>query len=488
MAKSKRIRAPTTSSLPNDLRIPSSTASLVKTIGKLSRQSLLDLVSLWLSKQNLTRYPPFLHRDSSANDDDQENSPYPAAHSIEDVRNAYEELQGRKGGKREVIDRVLEGDWRHGITLGQLAMVDIRYLEDHPTAQKWTAFRLVSADKKPNTDPKSTDLSPCLPRLHAVTFLSNLQREISPLVKAHYHLARSKAYPLTLLRVFITDSPYQYPRQNPAAYLDSSRIVYIAFPDSSPFIYTSMSATTGIASAATIGTDSRALRSIVRNAIARALSQQHERYNLEPTSLTAKSLDALLTLRGAGRTNMANGAFSIFADAVVEGTPIDPRPPATVSAEEYSQGDALAEKGDIASLSEIDTEESKRRSHGEDSPATKKRKFVVSTRFGTSGSISSPAALDRLDVRLLDYHDDDDDDNAQDGSERVKAYMENGEYAMGLSFTGINVVSGLRKLAEIGIIDPTRMPSWMTGEEGVSSMVARRGKRVRSDREQRTAR
>lgn len=496
MAKTKSVRAPTTSSLPYDLRIPSSTASLVRTLGKLSRQSLLDLVLLWLSNPNVQRFPPFLAKDllgSSSNNenDDEETSPYPAAHSVEDVRLSYEELQARKGGKREVVDRILEGDWRHGITLAQLAMADIRYLEDHPAAQKWTAFRLVPADnnkkQQNNTTESATDLSACLPRLHAATFLSNLQREISPLVKAHYHLAKSNSFPLTFLRIFVTDSPYQYPRHNSAVYLDSSRIIYIAFPDSSPFIYTSATSITGgtTPSVAAVGTDSRALRSIVRNAIARALSKQHERYELEATSLTAKSLATLIALRGPGRTNNANGAFSIFADAVIEGTPIDPRRPGTVSPDEYSAS-GPKENTPEKEENEEKEEEPKRKPlqarDSNDSPATKKRKLVVSSRFGSSGTTACPAALDRLDARLLDRLDDNDDDEPEDSDNNndldVEGYLESGEYAMGLSLTGNNVIAGLRKLAELGMVDPARMPSWMTGEEGVSSLVARRGKRV----------
>ncbi|QKX56369.1 uncharacterized protein TRUGW13939_03470 [Talaromyces rugulosus] len=500
MAKTKSVRAPTTSSLPYDLRIPSSTAALVRTLGKLSRPSLLELVLLWLSKPNVHRFPPFLAKDLPTNSDvnEEETSPYPAARSVEDVRLSYEELQARKGGKREVVDRILEGDWRHGITLAQLAMADVRYLEDHPAAQKWTAFRLVSADnsnkkqqkQRDVTEESTTDLSACLPRLHAATFLSNLQREISPLVKAHYHLAKSNSFPLTFLRIFVTDSPYQYPRHNSAVYLDSSRIIYIAFPDSSPFIYTSATTiTTGNTPPSAVGTDSRALRSIVRNAIARALSKQHERYELEATSLTAKSLATLIALRGPGRTNMANGAFSIFADAVIEGTPIDPRRPGTVSPDEYS---ASGSKEDTKAAGEENEEtegEEKRKPlqnrDSNDSPATKKRKLVVSSRFGLSGTTACPAALDRLDARLLDHLDDNDNDEPDDSDNNdleVEGYLESGEYAMGLSLTGNNVIAGLRKLAELGMVDPNRMPSWMTGEEGVSSLVARRGERVVPDR------
>jgi central kinetochore subunit Mis15/CHL4 len=496
MAKKKITRAPTTSSLPNNLRIPSSTTSLVRTLGKLSRQSLLDLIFNWLSKDNVQLYPPFLARDLSNVASDQEESPYPAAESVEEVYQAYEELRQRKGGKREVIDRVLEGDWRHGLTLGQLAMIDVRYLEDHPAAQKWTAFRLALIDRKQQPEEEkeesSDDLSGTLPRLHAATFMSNLQREISPLVKAHYHLAKSKSLPLTFLRIFITDSPYQHPRHGAGAYLDSARILYIAFPDSSPFIYTSMTTTsTGTKAGATtqtaapLATDPRTLRAIVRDALPKAFSKQHERYKLEATSLTAKNLDTMLTLRGAGRTNMANGAFSIFADAVMEGTPIDPRQPVTVSPEDFRAAGGASEdkENNHTSKPTADQEDLKRkgRSHPRDdnnamtTPTTKRRKVAVLSRFGTAGTSASLAVLNRLDIRLQDHLDDSHDETPADDGDGDDDQQQN---TMSLSFTGSNVIAGFRQLAELGVIDPARMPSWMTGEEGVSSAVIRRGKRV----------
>lgn len=475
MAKKRAIRAPTTSSLPNNLRIPSNTPSLVKALGRLSRQSLLDLIFIWLSPESVELYPPFLIQNSNDNDvPDPDESPYAAADSVEEIREAYEELRQRKGGKREVIDRVLEGDWRHGITLGQLAMVDIQYLEDHPKAQTWSAFRLGLVDKKRQLVDKEEDgdLLASLPRLHAATFLSNLQREIAPLVKAHYHLARSKAYPLIYLRIFITDSPYYQPRHGAGTYLDSARILYIAFPDSSPYVYTSMSAPTSKTgpSTAPLMNDPRALRGIVRDALPKALSKPNERYKLEATALTAKSLETMLALRGAGRTNEANGAFSIFADAVLEGTPIDPRQSTTVAPEEYL---AREDKENAQS----DQQDLKRKGGDTNataaSPATKRRKLAVQSRFGTSGTSSSQAVLNRLDIRLLDRPGDDEDDGNDGDSDAG-----DGQYAVSLSFTGNNVIAGFRKLAEVGVVDPNRMPSWMTGEEGVSSAIIRRGRRL----------
>ncbi|RMJ26443.1 hypothetical protein PHISP_02715 [Aspergillus sp. HF37] len=477
MPRPKAIRAPTTTSLPNSLRLPSTTPSLVKSFGKLSRQALLDLVFQWLDHRSVQAFLPYLDQDNAGPRDDDETSPYAPAKTVDEVRDVYYDLQDRKGAKREVIDRILEGDWRHGITLRQLAMVDIRYMDDHPSSLRWTAMELVPISIQDNNIREhSTENSSAIPRVHTATFLNNLQQQISPLVKAHYHLVRSNSLPLTFLRILVTDSPYQNLRDLPGMLTDSSRVIYVVFPDSCPFIYTSISSTKPKASATTtsaVATDSRSLQRLVRESIPAALSRAQEKYTLKPTSLTAKSLQALLALRGPGRSNAASGAFSIFADAAVEGSPLDPRPADTVSPEEYmgrQRDRAPGDEDDAKNNESLSTSMKKPNDGDTNSPASKRRKVAVNSRFGTSGSLSS-APLDRLDIRMLDRLDQDEEDGS----------IELSQPSVSLTFSGADVVSGIRKLSELGVVDPLRMPSWMTGEEGVSVAVVHRGKRVVKD-------
>ncbi|KAJ5483861.1 hypothetical protein N7539_006061 [Penicillium diatomitis] len=491
MARSKLIRAPTTASLPNNLRIPPTTPSLTKALGKHSRQALIELALTWLDDQHLASFPPYLQSDARHDKDNEEALPYPAADTVEDARQAYMDFQDRKGAKREVLERILEGDWRHGITLRQLAMADLRYLDDHPTSLRWTALELSRIDTRRgiSNDAPMADWSASIPRTQVATFVKALQQEISPLVKAHYHLSRSSTLPLTFLRIFVLDTPYQTPRQSSEIFADSSRIIYVAFPDSCPYVYTSISTSPGSKanpSSNSAGTDSRSLLRIVRDAVPKALSRPHERYTLKATALAAKNLPTLLALRGPGRTTAANGAFCIFADAAVEGSPLDPRPSNTVSAEEYIRADSGVfttddkENVDIASASKAMPKRDADLATPRDlSPQTsKKRRLATLSRFGCAEISSNPAPLDRLDVRLLDGPS-----NTKRTDDNVTEIADSGSATLPtvtLTFNGSDVVGGLRKLAELGIIDPERMPSWMTGEEAVSTAVVKGGKRLRN--------
>ncbi|KAL5340030.1 centromere protein Chl4/mis15/CENP-N [Aspergillus crustosus] len=497
MPRTKSVRAPTTASLPNNLCIPSTTPSLVKALGKLPRQLLLDLVFQWLDDRNVKLFPPLLESDEHEEPDDEGLRPYPVERTLNDVRNAYQELQFRKGGKREVIDRILDGDWRHGITLRQLAMIDLRYLDDHSSSLRWTALELTRIGTQSSEETSLDEISSCIPRVHTSTFLTKLQAQISPLVKAHFYLARSTTHPLTFLRIFVTHSPYQNPRQAPESLTDSSRVMYVAFPDSCPYIYTSLASTTTPKTqtpTSTVATDARSLQRIVRDAVPKALSLPHNRYTLKSTSLSAKSLQALLSLRGPGRSTKAAGAFSIFADAVIEGSPLDPRPSHIVSPDEHAN--QTRPPGFFDLEKENETEETEkteqptslrrtRAAESEDPRAAKKRKLTTQSRFGTSGTSLNSAPLDRLDARLLDQPttnttttttNESEDEGDGDGDDTQQSTASHP--TLSLTFNGTDIISGLRKLAELGIVDPERMPAWMTGEEGVSVVIVKNGEAV----------
>jgi len=322
---------------------------------------------------------------------------------------------------------------------------------------------------------------------------------------------------LTFVRIFVIDSPYQYPRQPSYVFTDAARIIYLAFPDSSPFVYTSWAFQPGAkqngTTTDTLTTDTRTLRKIVRDAIPKALYRPQARYALQSTSLTTKSLHTLLSLRGPGRTNSANGAFSIFADAVVDGGPLDPRLPDSISSGDYDHNRiSKGERADGSADGDDDLEirnEIMAQSHlaaGINAPirrfqgikgkisqpfdneaihATKKRKIAVASRFGTSGksgttsSKTAPGAapaLDRLEIHLQDPPMPTSISN--DSNAEPRDNVDNDiSTTLSLTFTGANVISGLRHLTELGVIDALRMPSWMTGEEGVSSAVVRGGRR-----------
>jgi central kinetochore subunit Mis15/CHL4 len=510
-----RISVPTTARLPSSLRVDPSNPAATKILSRLSRQSLLSVALEWLDDSNLPLARPYLRGaaedgedDDDDDDDDETDDFYPPARSPSALRDLYTELQARKGSKREVLDRITEGDWRHGLTLYQLAMADLQNLYDHPTSQKWSAYRITPLKPPRDPDgeapPEIDHQSLTIPRFHPSTFLKTLQAQVLPDVKAHYTFDAHKTLPLLLLRIFILDSPYNtnhslHQTTGTTTSFDAARTVYIAFPDASPHLFLSKPTTTSISpspSTATAtataqppsgGGESKSLRALLLEGIPKALSRplHRERFTLQSTSLVTKNLAELAERRGGGRGNAAGGGWSVYAGegrtARERETPLDlvlPSPPLSSSssaAAEGDDGDGGGGGGKRAAPPLGVVEER----------AVKRARLVARARFGETAVVGDGMGVERVDVVVEDRFpdvggvdgdgdraadDDEEDDTVQDEAARGwRPYVR-------LTFHGSHVFAGIRQLVECGIVDGERMPGWMTGEEGVTIGAVRNGR------------
>jgi central kinetochore subunit Mis15/CHL4 len=482
---------PTTSALSSTQLVPSTHPAVYKILQRLSRPSLLSLVLDWLDERNQENLAPYLADPENEDDDDQDL--YPPAPSLAALREIYTELQTRKGSKRDVVDRIIEGDWRDGITLYQLAMADMQYLYDHPASQKWTALKIVRmAEDELSSKPTA------IPRFHPSTFLRNLQKEVLPDVKAHYNLDRHSTLHLTILRVFIIESPYNSSAalhtQKQHTTFDASKTFYIAFPDASPYVYVSLTTTTSTPGQPSSMSDNKSLRKLTLDGIPKAFSKPRERYRLESTSLSARNLEALVDRRGPNGTNAAGGGWGVYTEEKKDGR-------------ENPLNNQLSTPE--ASLLESDDEgkETKqlglKRQREEDEKVVKRRKLVAKGRFGNSAKFDDGKGIERLDVRIEDLYsltravgeDDEVDEISGEGvadkkkkkgrrstisieleRDEAEAVGEGWRPDIHLTFHGNHIFAGIRELVEAGVIDGEKMPGWMTGEEGVSVGVVRDGR------------
>lgn len=474
------LSVPTTAALASTQLIPSQHPAVLKTLNRLSRPSLLALALDWLDDRNADITNPILRQEDEQED---EEDFYPPAASLEALREVYADLQARKGGKRDVVDRIVEGDWRDGISLYQLAMADMQYLYDHPTSQKWTALKIVRLE----SEEEKKGLPP-IPRFHPTTFLKNLQKEALPDVKAHYNLDRHPSLPLMLLRVFVLESPYNtslaLKSGKEKAIFDQSKTFYIAFPDSSPYIYVSL--TTIIPTGAPgPSAENKSLRNQILSGIPKAFSKPRERYTLESTSLSARNLEALVEKRGGGRTNAAGGGWGIYAEQTKgKDNPLNLQLPTPESPDH----ERLERR-----------ESGLKRKREEDEAAVKRRRLVAQGRFGNSAKADDGKGIERLDVLIQDLYPSAQIDEVLEDDEQPREKMrrkgrrstldmelsrddddevgaEGWKPDVRITFHGQHVFAGIRELVEAGIVDGEKMPGWMTGEEGVSVGVVRGGR------------
>lgn len=478
-----RLSVPTNGRLPSSLRTKNSNAVVQRTVNRISRSGLISLVLDWLDDANQALCPPLLDHDHDANDF------HPPVASLSQLRQVYLDLGARKGPKREVVDRILEGDWRHGLSLYQLAMADMRYLQEHPTSQKWVAYRILPlatpSDSAIESDDASVDkVSLDVPRIHPSSFLQNLQEQVLPDVKAHYHLDRPVGHAVLIIRVFLIDSPYLTGTalggdsapvssgfQDFADQLDTSRTLYIAFPDASPFVYLSKSQAAGGGSAGTTaaGSDSKAFRNLVAEGIPKALSRPQRRYTLKPANASTKNLAALVATKGPGRIGASGGGWSSYANQKKQESPLDPVLLSPSPSEE---------EGPVSTT--LKTRQKRKASEMVDERFIESANSVARARFGQSAKPDDGKGMERLDVTMEDpFRGPAGLENGTEGSQANAG--SSWTPSVKLTFRGPHVFAGVRQLLEHGIIDGERMPGWMTGEEGVT-IGAVRGGRIRGHR------
>lgn len=479
--------------IPHAHRLPTTHRDVVRTFSKLSRQSLISLAQQWLAKKNRDFCRPYLHGDDADEDLDQAYEP---AHSYEELQETYKRMAARKGGRKEAMDRILEGDWRTGISMYQLATAEIQHLLDHPTSLRWTAKRMTKIpNNKIAKDMEVTNESEHLPRFQAQTFMINLAKELTPLMKAHYLITRIKTLPITILRVYIHDSPYSSEASlaqatRPAS--DSARAVFFIWPNGSPFVYVSLATHLG----QVVTDEGRHLRDVVLQAIPKAFSRASSRYQLTPTNFTTKSLSALLAYRGPGKSNAAAGGWSIFADQSLSQNALDfittGRSDGPQKDESHGETPANGTKrGPGRPRRALDEAEA---------PAAKRRKAIAQGRFGSSAKASDGQGIERFEVRIDDPFPaiSDDDGELEDESPQTSKRDRKGRPSLldrtveeveeirqeddvwvpdvRVTFQGSHVFAGVRELVEQGVIDGEKMPGWMTGEAGVTIGAVKNGR------------
>ncbi|KAA8907443.1 centromere protein Chl4/mis15/CENP-N [Sphaerosporella brunnea] len=361
---------------------------------RLSKSSLISLAKSWLEPSRVNLFAP--------------NFEVPGEEgelSLEEMVEAYDDLDRSTTIRaKDVAERMLENEWRDGATLLGIAELEWQFLIDHPASCKWQSFAL-----SPLRDTKT----PLRPRFHTPSFLTSLQSSLKPLQTAHFFSSTHPTLPLTMIRVSLHD-PFTLP-----TYPQKRKMFWLAFPEGADHIFTTLGLTK---------TDG--LYACVASGIENALSRAGCRFELKPGRFMAKTLESMMTHRGAAAASggMAAG-WSIYVDGF-ENSPL--ALPKEVAAESDGEGEEAV---------------------------VKKRRKVVAARFGKM-ALDDGAALESAHFVLQEKFKD------EEWTPKVEIRLE-----------GSHVFAGIRQMAENGVgVNVEKLPGWMVGGEGVSSAFIREGK------------
>ncbi|KAJ9651563.1 chromosome loss- protein [Neophaeococcomyces mojaviensis] len=450
-------------------------SAVAKSLSRLSRDKLIDLCVSW-SKS--AQCDPYLTTNRNLIEADEEDYLHEPAESRDDLKNLYTTFKQNGSfadlenvSKKDIVDRIVDGDWRRGLSYSQLASIDFAALEENDTNLRWSALKLVpltrnsdeQAIQRPSKRRKtghttSKTIPQHYPQITAAEFVQQLKAHISPLVKAHYHLHRISALNLSVVRLCIVpNTPFaplstNIPRNGKAA-LDSARIMYIALPDSCPYVYVSISGASTPNRQSTRKTgpkatsskvDVTATKRIVLEAIPKALSRPQQRWALQSTELTAKSLRGMTLLRGNGKVGVTGGAFSRLE-----------APPQKASGGNSSYNEAVFSAANLRDIEGL-TEHEK----------------LVERRFGDMAA-TNRANLDRVQVRVHSlFHQPNVPKKKRKHIDHDMSPADE-PMPMMITFSGTDVFGGLKELAmkHPTLVDLGKLPRHLTGEAGTSTIT-----------------
>lgn len=428
-------------------------SATARSLARLSREKLIELCISWSLSSKTT---PYLAANRDAVEAEEEDYLHEPARSRKDLNSVFKAIGNAEAdfeslSKKDIIDRIIDGDWRRGLSHHQLASIDFANLEENDESLRWTALKLVPftvdsiepgerPSKRRKTDcAQSNTQLPHYPDATPSLFIENLKTHVAPLVKANYQAHRIASLKLNIVRLYISPNTAfaplsaNIPRQG-RRLVEANRIMYIALPDSCPYVYVSISGATKPEKRGDKlvipKVDIAATKRIVLEAIPKALSRPQQRWSIENTQLITKSLKSVSLLRGGGRAGITGGSFANL------------RARSNVSEE--------IERKDDRNNFPTDCEDEQA-----------KREKLIEQRFGPMEG-NDHAKLDRVQIKVYSLT------TSKKVNQKRKIMCDDDDVSTPISITlhGGDVFAGLKQFALLypECVDVEKMPVALTGE------------------------
>jgi len=460
MVKRKRPQNP--GILSNSYVPPLEPRVLVKELAKLSTKSLYNIVELWLALPITQPIPTKRQRRKGKTQAD----------IVKGAKEIVKMLQSTSSAKkRKLIDRIMVDFYPEGLNTLQLAQLDIQLMIEKPKLYSWVSSTAKIAQKTESNEELEDSLQDFILSLDAQSFLDHLIKNLSNLYLTHIYISRHPKLPLIIIRIQMYEYVHrkhhkrakiitQGKRNNPD--IASRKPYYLAIPTSSPNIIHSASNEDDLAS--------KLILQAVEITISSSLRQVRLIKNNNPP---VKTLEAMNILAGVSRYGNMLGSWAPYADGIVDIGPLG-------QIESH-----IILNPDITGIYD-----------GKDTSERGKRKTIAALRFkGTTGK----APDKKPHPQLNDKHQHDKDHGESEDDTETSEYasivpLQTGEFyiqnqlkkkknlrvietapSVRLRLFGKDVFAGLHELAVEGVIDPVKIPSWLTGEEGLSRGIIKNG-------------
>ncbi|KAK6456212.1 putative cell segregation machinery component [Scheffersomyces xylosifermentans] len=437
--------------LPNTYIPVLSKRVLGNVLTRLPKQSLIEFIYIW---PKLANTQPHLDKENK----NHSQKAYSAKVS-EDAR-ALKKIAA-KVPKRKIIDKIIYQYWSDGLNLLQLSQLDCQLIVDRPNAYYW-----IKSTVKDSFD-KEVPIS-----LDPQVFLDQLANDLNMLYLTYLYLCRHPSLPLMVIRIQLFDlQAFSTSGSSNRPHITSLKAYFLAIPLNSPHILHSP------------GND--LVTNIVMQVVERSLPQNPN--NLvkiaTPKDQTPiRSLESMHILHGNSRFGNSLGIWTPYADSTVDMLPFN-------ALEKHSH---LKDDDEDGEINDIDDENVK----------MTKLKKMANLRFKGSinGKLKSEklyednrktSARKRKNIYSGKANDDDFNESDEDEEESEFASIapiqfsefvikrkvqdkDDEKTSIKMRLTGSDVFAGLHELSvrttdkSKMIVDPAKVPGWLTGEEGAS--------------------
>lgn len=426
--------------------IPSLSPSFIsRELSKLSTESLFNIVDLWLT---LPATQPTPTRKQRRNGKTREILAKEAGKIFTDLKN------NASAHKRQLIDHILVDFYSNGLNALQLAQLDIQIMVEKPQTYSWVSSRAKVVMNSMQLDQSIDSLDDFIFSLDAQSFLDQLIRNLSNLYLTHIYISRHPDLPLIIIRIQMYEYVHLKRGSESIRYrpgnkrtrrpdIISHKPYYLAIPMSSPNLIHSVTNPEDLAS--------NLILQAVETTLSTGFRQVKLIKNHEPP---VRTLEAMHILKGVSRLAHSLGSWEPYAAGTVDLGPLG-----------KPEDDEYLKPVDIELLG---TEEGKRKaisslkftgtiSGGTEQPEKKKKKLNTGEITETN-EYASKAPIQSAEFFLQDT--------------LQKKYNEatvNDPPNIRVRLFGNDVFAGLHELSVRGVVDPCKLPSWLTGEEGLST-------------------
>lgn len=401
---------------------------------RLPQKSLQELVATW---PKLPRTQPYFSKDETN---------IPTQTEFNQSVLDFSERMKRIVSKRKLVDSIVYKYWTQGLNLLQLSQIDCQLIIDRPNSYFWVKSIVLDSLNKE---------VPIL--LAPKKFLNNLISELSLLYLTYIYICKHPKLPLILIRIQVFDlQSVNSSKLSARPHIASRKPYFLAIPMNSPNIIHSP------------GEDM--VTNLILQIVERSLPQNPNnllRLERSQDQKPIRSLTSMHILNGSSRFSNSLGIWTPYADNTV----------------------------DMLPLSSIESHVNKKEKNLDLTDMEKLRQ-IANLRFKGSidGTLKSARLFDDTKLKrskrresTYDLEDEEPSEYASIAPIQYSEFLINEKVLdhttnIKLKFIGLDVFAGLHELSVLTtvtndmVVDPAKVPGYLTGEEGESCGVVKDGK------------